>query len=224
MSEKQFFNILLDYEKNNLISYIQKNNIECSFKIYDTYIRSQFLKTQKNEIQVFKKNTFKISSEKIIVTFESVGDQYFFESTAYSAEENTDSKLFIEVPAAIYKLQRRNDFRVSIPSHLKPLIKLKDYPELKAEIRDLSLGGCRIALKTDFKLDLQLDYETQIHIKILDFEEKNLHIHIKFIDHIVDAKTTVLGLQFSTLDSDQSATMRNTLLQIDRMLRHKTEN
>ena len=220
MSEQQFFNTILEHEQRNIIEYIQKNNIECVIKIYDSVIKTQFLKTYKNEILVFKKNTFQIVNEKIIVSFESVGEQFFFISTADSVE----SKLVIKIPEEFFKLQRRNDFRVIMPSNLKPIIKFRPYPELKTEIRDMSLGGCKIALKTEFKLDLNLEYETDIHIKVLEFEEKNLAVTIKFIDHIIDAKTTIIGLKFTDFSSEQTALMRNTLLQIDRILRHKSDD
>ncbi len=223
MIEKQFFNTISDSEKSSLISYIQENNVECTFKIDDTYSKSYFLKSEKNSIQIFKKKSFPIDSEKIVVTFESIGDLFFFESIAKTTSDESDNqKLLIDLPNQIYKLQRRNDFRVTIPSHLRPVIKIKNYPDLKIEIRDLSLGGCKLSVQTEFKLDLTLDSETEINLKILDFDEKNLNVIIKFLDHIQDAKTMILGLQFIELNSEQTALMRNTLLQLDRLLRHKS--
>jgi c-di-GMP-binding flagellar brake protein YcgR len=220
MSAQQFFNPLLETEKNNILDYIQKNNIECVVKIFDSYYRTQFLKTNKNNILISKKNLFKITTEKILVSFDSVGDQFFFESTVTGEE----SILQVETPDQIFKLQRRNDFRVTIPSHIRPIIKIKKYPELKTEIRDMSLGGCKITLKTEFKLDLNLDQDSEIHIKVLNFEEKNFGVVIKFVDFVADAKTMMLGLQFKELNSDQTSLMRNTLLQIDRMLRNRTQD
>ncbi len=220
MAEQQFFNPLTDDESSEIIDYIQNNNIACTIRIYDNYINTQFLKNQMMNIAVYKKNTFAITSEKIIVTFESVGDQFFFESVASSEE----SSLIISLPEKIFKLQRRNDFRVAIPSSIRPVIKLRNYPELKTEIRDMSLGGCKIALRTEFKLDLNLNQECTIEIKVLDFDEKNLPVVIKFIDFVQENKTTLIGLQFVSFNSEQTALMRNTLLQIDRLLRHKTQD
>ena len=133
MSAQQFFNLILENEKNSILDYIQKNNLECVVKIFDTYYRTQFLKTNKNNILISKKKLFKVNNEKILVSFESVGDQFFFESTAVVVDE---SILQLEIPGQIFKLQRRNDFRVKMPNQIRPLIKIKNYPELKTEIHE----------------------------------------------------------------------------------------
>lgn len=218
--EKQFFNPILENEKISILEYIRSNNAECVIKVFDSHWKTQFLKTAKNNIQVLKKNFTKLDNEKVIVSFESVGDQFFFESVI----ESSETQIIIKTPEKIFKLQRRNDFRVTIPSTLKPILKLKKYPDLKAEIRDMSLGGCKIAIKTEFKLDLTLNTEVELQIKVLDFEEKKLYAQIKFVDFIADAKTQILGLQFTELTSDQTTLMRTTLLQIDRILRQKSND
>ncbi len=218
--EKQFFNPILENEKISILEYIRSNNAECVIKVFDSHWKTQFLKTAKNNIQVLKKNFTKLDNEKVIVSFESVGDQFFFESVI----ESSETQIIIKTPEKIFKLQRRNDFRVTIPSTLKPILKLKKYPDLKTEIRDMSLGGCKIAIKTEFKLDLTLNTEVELQIKVLDFEEKKLYAQIKFVDFIADAKTQILGLQFTELTSDQTTLMRTTLLQIDRILRQKSND
>lgn len=218
MNTEQFFNVILQNEQESIIDYVQKNNIECVIKIFDSYWKTQFMKTAKNNLIIQKKNNFKISAEKVIVYFESVGDQYFFETIA----DGEDSRLTLKLPESIFKLQRRNDFRVTIPGSIQPTIKLKNYPELKTELRDLSLGGCKVSLRTEFKLDATLDSEIRIQMKILDFDEKDLPVIIKFSEHNENTKTMILGLQFLELDSEQTSIMRNTILQIDRKLRGKT--
>jgi c-di-GMP-binding flagellar brake protein YcgR len=220
MSEQQFFNAILGHEKKGITDYIQKNNIPCIIKLYDSVLKTQFLKTLKNEFLIFKNNSFPIINEKITVSFESVGEQFFFESVATSAE----TKLVVQIPEKIYKLQRRNDFRVAMPMNIQPIIKFKPYPDLRTEIRDMSLGGCKLAIKSASKLDLVIDQRTEMHIKVLQFEEKQLPVTIKFIDYLADAKTTVLGIKFSDFSSEQTALMRNTLLQLDRILRQKSQD
>lgn len=219
-SEPQFFNPILENERISIIDYIQKNNIECVIKIFDSFWKTQFLKTTSQHIHVVKKNFIELKNQKVIVSFESVGDQFFFESVV----EDSESQIIIKVPEKIFKLQRRNDFRVIIPSNIKPTIKLKKYPELKTELRDLSLGGCKIALKTEFKLDLPINSELEMELKVLEFEENKIYTQVKFIDYIETAKTMILGLQFLEFDSDQTSLMRNTLLQIDRILRQKPQD
>lgn len=218
--EQQFFNAILEPERISILQYIQNNNAECVIKVFDSYWKTQFLKTNKNNIQIVKKNFIELKNEKIIVSFESVGDQFFFESVI----ESSDTQLVVRIPEKIFKLQRRNDFRVTIPSNIKPIVKLKKYPDMKVEIRDMSLGGCKISIKTEFKLELEINSEIEMQMKIMDFEENKLFAVIKFTDFIENAKTLILGLQFVDLNSDQTTLMRTTLLQIDRILRQKSQD
>lgn len=218
--EKQFFNPVLENEKKSILEFIQKNNSDCVIKVFDSFWKTQFLKTSKNNIQILKKNFIKLDNEKIIVSFESVGDQYFFESKI----EDSESHITVDIPDQIFKLQRRNDFRVTIPPTIQPIIKLKKYPELKTEIRDMSLGGCKIAIRTEYKLDLKLDSEIELQLKVLEFEEDKLYADIKFVEFIENAKTMIVGLKFLELDAAQTSLMRNTLLQIDRILRQKSQD
>ncbi len=220
MSEAEFFNVISDPEKDAIIDFIQKNTIECVIKIYDSYWRTEFVSTDQKFICVEKKNNFKISDEKIIINFEANSDYYFFKSTVTS----DDSKLVIALPEKIFKLQRRNDFRLTMPNNIQPIIKLKNYPELKAEVKDLSMGGCKITFKTDVDLILDLDSNTAIHIKILEFEEKNLPVTIKFIERRPDSKTVTIGLQFIDSNTERITLMRSTLLQLDRILRNKAQD
>lgn len=219
-TEQQFFNPILENEKISILEYIQNNNAECVIKVFDSYWKTQFLKTKKNQIQILKKNFIQLKNEKVIVSFESVGDQFFFESVI----ESSDTQLVVRIPEKIFKLQRRNDFRVTIPSNIKPVVKLKKYPDMKVEIRDMSLGGCKISIKTEFKLELDVNMEIEMQMKVLEFEENKLYAVIKFTDFIENAKTLILGLQFVDLNSDQTTLMRTTLLQIDRILRQKSQD
>lgn len=219
-TEQQFFNPILENEKISILEYIQNNNAECVIKVFDSYWKTQFLKTKKNQIQILKKNFIQLKNEKVIVSFESVGDQFFFESVI----ESSDTQLVVRIPEKIFKLQRRNDFRVTIPSNIKPVVKLKKYPDMKVEIRDMSLGGCKISIKTEFKLELDVNMEIEMQMKVLEFEENKLFAIIKFTDFIENAKTLILGLQFVDLNSDQTTLMRTTLLQIDRILRQKSQD
>lgn len=219
-TEQQFFNPILENEKISILEYIQNNNAECVIKVFDSYWKTQFLKTNKSHIQILKKNFIELKNEKIIVSFESVGDQFFFESVI----ESSETQLVVRIPEKIFKLQRRNDFRVTIPSNIKPIVKLKKYPDMKVEIRDMSLGGCKISIKTEFKLELDINTEIEMQMKVLEFEENKLYAIIKFTDFIENAKTLILGLQFVDLNSDQTSSMRTTLLQIDRILRQKSQD
>ena len=163
---------------------------------------------------------FKVTNEKIVVQFEHKADQYFFNSKATSHEDYFE----IEIPEKIYKIQRRNDFRVTIPYSISPILKIKKIPDLKAEIIDISLGGIKFNIKTQLPLDLKKEEQLNIQIKIMDFEEADIGIIIKFLQFNAAENRLTVGCQFAELDLDQTSTLRNTLIQIDRILRGKTED
>lgn len=219
MIEKQFFNPLTEDEKNDLLSFIRKHAIECTFKVFDSYWKSQFIKTSILELKINKTNRLNFQNEKITVLFEMQNDHYFFKTVGSSK----DDMITLEIPEQVFKLQRRNDFRVSIPSSLSPSLSLREYPDLKTHLEDLSLGGCKIKIKTKYSLDMKLDQMVFLKLKIIDFEQERMPCTIKFMDFQKDYSSLILGLQFNNLESEQIIILRNTLIQIDRILRGKTD-
>jgi hypothetical protein len=228
MNEKQYFNKISASEASSLILHIQKNNTPCICKIFDNSTKTFFLKNNKFEIQIFKKSKISVKNEKVIVSFEALGDYFFFETVATSIDPYIENEigciLVMSQSVDIYKLQRRNDFRVPILNHLKQNTRLKNHSDFKTELRDLSLGGCKIAITTNSKLNITIDTETELYLSILDFEEKDLSVSIKFIDYSLESKIALIGLKFLELNSDQTTMLRNTLLQLDRMARNKSND
>lgn len=220
MSQSQFFNPVVDPEKSEILASACRNKILCIVKLLDRFYKVHFIKKNDQFIFIEKTNLFKVTKEKLVVQFEYQGDQFFFQSTASSNEDFFE----IQPPEKLFKIQRRNDFRVTIPSVIRPELSIAAYPDLKTELVDISLGGIRLYIKTQFALELSIDQIVSIRIKVMDFEESDLKVVVKFSQFNAKDKILTLGCQFHELDVTQTSTLRNTLIQIDRILRGKTED
>ena len=219
MAEKQFFNPLSEEEKTDLLSFIKNHPVVCTFKVFDSYWKSQFIKTAKLDLKIHKTNRINFQNEKVTLIFEMQNDHYLFKTSASTAVD----EIHLETPTEIFKLQRRNDFRVSMPSSLSPVVVLREYPDLKIKLEDLSLGGCKIKIKTQYALDIKIDQLVFLKLKIIDYEQERIECTVKFSDFQKEYSTLILGLQFNNLDFEQTIILRNTLIQIDRILRGKTD-
>lgn len=220
MSQSQFFNPISDLEKSDILSSVCRQKKLCIVKLLDRFYKVHFIKKNDQFIFIEKTNLFKVTQEKVIIQFEHQGDQYFFQSIASSNED------FFEVqpPEKMFKIQRRNDFRVTIPGAIRPELSLLTYPDLKTELVDISLGGIKLIIKTQFALEIVIDQLLSIRIKVMDFEESDLKVVVKFSQFNAKDKILTLGCQFNELDVTQTSTLRNTLIQIDRILRGKSDD
>lgn len=220
MSSDQFFNPIDKHDIQDILSKAIRANTICNVKILDQFYRLLIVKLNSDHILIEKKSFFKIKSEKIVVQFHYKDDQYVFSTTATSDEDFFK----VQIPEKIFKIQRRNDFRLRIPDQISPLVKLKSYPELKVKLIDLSLGGCRLSVKTMFPLNFKMSQDIELSLKVMDFEEPHIITKLKFQNHSKDLQETILGLQFENIDLEQAAQIRGVLIQIDRILRGKTDD
>lgn len=220
MSADQFFNPIPKQDIQDILSKAVRANTICNVKILDRFYRLLIVKLNSTHLLIEKKSLFKIKSEKMVVQFHYNDDQYVFSALASSDEDFFK----VEIPSQIFKIQRRNDFRLRVPDQITPLVRLKSHPDLKVKLIDLSLGGCRLSVKTLFSLNFTLDQDIEISLKIMDFEESHIITKLKFQNHSKELQETILGLQFENIDLEQAAQIRGVLIQIDRILRGKTED
>lgn len=85
--------------------------------------------------------------EKIVMNFTDDSDRYFFYSTLTSVA----ARLWeIDITTSVYKLQRRESYRIKIPPALKTTALLKNStdgsPFASGTLLDLSSTGCKILL------------------------------------------------------------------------------
>ncbi len=175
MSELAFFNKLGPNDSKEILDFVVHNQSNLVLKINDQHFKTKMLsKKNSNEFSVYKFNFVEYQNDEILCSFDVKADKYFF----ISAAKATGSELIISVPSEVYQLQRRNDFRVTIPPSLGYSCELRTVnfqkANIKAELRDLSLGGCLVSLQGADKLEIAKDSEVEIYLKINDFENPSL--------------------------------------------------
>ncbi len=222
MSTDHKFYTLLDLTKyKETLEFLQSNQTQLTLKIKTKHYKSKILaKKNEKEFFLFKFNFDKLENEKIVCSFEIKAEQYFFTS-AISTVQND---LIMSVPAEIFQLQRRNDFRVNIPigSSFECVLRSVDgrLVKEKAEIRDLSLGGCQLIIdKSSFTLTK--DSEIEFNFKMGNVDRDNIFCLVRHIVEIKNKKLSV-GLEFKNTDADFLTDLQSLLVNLDRIHRGKT--
>lgn len=217
----QYFVPIDQLQFDEIIEVLSTRNIEVAVKMYDLHARSSFVTPIKpRTLAITKKVPYNYERLEILCSFEVKNDRYFFK-TRGSSEDNV---FVLNYPDEICKLQRRNDFRVTVPHTVSQKVEIEGKRDLKIEVRDLSLGGCQIAIRLPKALEIPPDKFMRLSLQVLDFEEPKLDCEIRFSKYIEETKTALVGLKFIDLPSDQTTSLQNTLIQIDRILRGKNQD
>lgn len=223
----EFYNLIDSSKYQETLQFLISYNTEIVLKVLNVHSRAKILsKRNENEFLIsnFTLETLKsapIKNERITASFELNKNKYFFKTTL-----NSDQKeVTITIPKEIFMLQRRNDFRIPVPMTTKvdaDIISIngKRHKE-KFEIRDISLGGCKIVVKKTDQL-FKVNDEIQIQIKMLDLESEPITCSIRHLLDIPDLKSTQLGLSFVDPDADLLTDLQSLMIHLDRILRGKS--
>jgi c-di-GMP-binding flagellar brake protein YcgR len=219
MSDFQFFVPIDAIELKDVLDFLTSRNTEVNVKIGSAHAKTNFVPSQRKNLTVINKFQNKFSPQQIICNFDLKGDQFFFKSQCQSEEH----AIFIDIPTKIFKLQRRNNFRVNIPLTMPQAVQIKEKLHMKAICRNISLGGALISLSASKSDDFKLNDIIHVSISLYDFQEKNIESMVRFVDYKEHSQTVLMGIQFLELDSDQSSLLQSTLVRIDRFLRGKDD-
>lgn len=219
MSDNQFFVPIDAMERKDVLEFLFNKNTEVIVKIGSSHAKTNFVPSQNEQLTIINKFQTKFAKQQIICNFEIKGDQFFFKSQCQSDTHG----ITIDPPEKVYKLQRRNNFRINIPLTMPQTTQIKEKPQLKVICRNISLGGALLSLTTSKSDDFKLNDIIQVSISLYDFQEKNIESIVRFVDYKEHSQTVMMGIQFLELDSDQSSTLQATLVRIDRFLRGKDD-
>ncbi len=225
MSEPTFFNQLSDQNSKEVLAFLVHNQTNLIVKVDKKHFKTKML-TKKNdrEFTVYKFNFQNYQNEAVVCSFDIKDEKYFFKSIMKA----TNAELLISFPNEVFQLQRRNDFRVNIPTNVTYLCELKTVNKTRlnvmAELRDLSLGGCLVSVKEGAKLSIPADSEIEIHIKINDFDSPHIRTVAKHIKMIKGNDTLQLGLKYIDPMADFLRELQGLLVQLDRLHRKKTDD
>lgn len=196
---------------------LRKNNVPVVFKLANAHAKSNFVPVEDAELGIIRKFDSDLVDTPIMCSFTYSNNKYFFKSKATS----TDVYFFLNFPEKIYKIQRRNNFRLSVPNFLDHKINIIEFPSLESRLIDISLGGCRLEISTQNELELIDETDITIEINILHSEIKDLVATIVFNQFSPELQKQTVGLQFGQISADQTAHLHTTLIQVDRAVRHR---
>ena len=218
-NELNFYTLLDLPSTKETVEFLVHNQSEVTFKINSLHLKTKIL-SQKNaqQFSVYKFNFVQYTQEAVTCSFEISAEKYFFKSHVSTVA--TD--LLLAIPTEIFKLQRRNDFRVSVPASIPytcEIIGIKSSPvKLKAELRDLSLGGCLLSVKIT-GTSFQDGDELYLKLKLNSFDWDRIHCSCKrVVSKELDSKLSV-GLKFLETSAAFATDLQSLLVQLDRIHR-----
>lgn len=223
MSNPSFFNKISQVSMDELMEFLDHNQSEITIKVLRQYIKTNIHSKKSNRLlSLFKFSSHQFSNEPITCIFQVKDDRYFFVS--HLNYTNTDYT--IEIPAEIYQLQRRNDYRATMPMGVVYTCEIKSIngvkTDIKTEIRDMSLGGTQLSV-AGISSDIKAGDELSLHLKLDKFEFQNLLLtakHIKFID---TQNTSLIGASLVAPHSTVLSELQAMLMHLDRIHRGKKE-
>ena len=215
-----FYTLLDQMAYLEMLEFLMHNQTDVILKIKNQHFCSKvLLRKNPDYYLIYKFNFEDYSTEPAVCSFEVGGDKYFFKAAITSESFG----LMLSIPVEIYKLQRRNDFRVSIPESLKYTCVIKTINDrsanIIAEIRDLSLGGCQLVVGQN---ELKDKDTASLYLKLSSFEWERIRCAVNRIMPIKNENKFYVGLQFLEPSSAFVTDLQSLLVQLDRLHRGKT--
>lgn len=160
---------------------------------------------------------FKMGKE-LTCHFSLHNEIYFFSSkTSF-----TDAAIVFSMPAVLYKIQRRDNFRVFVPKSMTQHLEIVGIKQLKVSLVDLSLGGCKINAQyadASYISNLKAGAEIAMKMTFLGFENQTIYCKVKFLKDNSITRTASIGLEFEKLKAEEIQIMQANIFKIDRLNR-----
>lgn len=221
-NDNVFFKTCIESDKLKALNYIieNKNEIlakpinasETVYKIFPTLLKKDILVCD-FAVELNVKNL-----DLIILKFNTHKEQF----VAQCRCELIDKRIHIDVKSDFFKLMRRDDFRIKLPSSYRSFLNIldrnKEKINLKFPILDLSAGGCRIEIikgKHDFSRDDEITAELLIEKRTPIFVEAIIKHTIPFSDN---SERLIGGIQFLQFTDASKDKMVSLMLDIYRIL------
>lgn len=222
MSKDTFYEKLGDMALKEIIAFLDHNQTELTIKINGQYVKAgiNYIKNDKY-FSVLRFNAFDFSNEPVLCSFQIKEERYFFNSFLNS----TKLDYTIDLPEAIFHLQRRNDFRVSMPMGIPYtcIITAQNgiQKSVEAEVRDISMGGFQLSAPA-YQLETRTNDLLDVKFVIDRYEFPRIEVEARHIKFLEDQDTLLIGASFKDLSGDAATEMRSVLMFLDRAQRGKT--
>lgn len=226
MGSKSFYNKINKSKTTELIDYIIKNKTSLTFKVDNKYLNTQVLSKKISNTAIVKKvPNSDFSNSPITCLFQINDDRYFFQTFVTT----TKTEMIMDLPTELFHLQRRSNYRITIPKdtyYKSTVVYINDKKtKIKAEIKDLSLGGCQIIIKNkDDEILVKAGDEMDLSLSIDKFDFEKLALKVKRVKKIEAQSSLLIGASFDNPDSETIAELQSVLLFLDRIHRKKDED
>ncbi len=216
MSRQTFFAPTDSTKKNELVDYLVQSGCEFIVKIKENHYRTKILSEKSlTSFSIYKFFSGSFTQQDVTCSFMYQESKYFFKSSL----TNKGNELLLDVPIDIYQLQQRNDFRVDIPpnsGYLCQIVKVNSVKKkISADLRNLSLGGCQIALDVN-DLVLMQNEQVTLKLQIKEFEAEDIQTMAKHIKNGETSNLVLVGLQFVDPQADFLTELQSLLMYLDR--------
>lgn len=215
MSESKDYYIPLDEDqKNKIVSYLVSSEVPVYLEIDSkNTVGTTLISPVQGQIHVNCPQELLIGRSEATYFFRKDQDLYFF-SGSYLVRSHY---IEIKMPLKIFKIQRRENFRVHVPVNVIQKIILKKTPLVKCILKDLSLGGCKLELMTPLENSYQIQEIIDIKLTLFELEEQILSCKIVY-KSFKENKLT-LGLQFEKIEARLRQSLQFVIFKLDRLTR-----
>ena len=218
MSKATFYHKVGQLDYKELMEFLEHNHTELTIKVSHQFTKALVTQIKAHKyICINKFSDFEFSNEPVSCLFHFKDEIYFFSTFL----NNAKAEYHLDLPAEIFQLQRRNDFRVSMPighPHICKINYVRGNPKnIQAEIRDLSMGGCQLSVPA-YQLEISQGNKFDISLQVDKFEFPRLNLTAKHVKHIKDQDVLLIGAKFDDL-GDDSREMQGLLMYLHRKTR-----
>ena len=220
MSKDTFYEKIGEMAMKEIIAFLDHNQTELTIKINGQYVKANvnYIKNQKS-FSILRFNAFDFANEPVLCSFQKKDDLYFFNS--YLSSSKLDYT--IEIPKDIFHLQRRNDFRVTVPTGVqyKCTITAQNgiFKSVPAELRDLSMAGCQIAVPA-YQLETKKDDVLDVKLEMDSYEFNRIELTARHVKYFEDQNLLLIGCSFK-VTGEEATDLRAVLMYLDRTQRGK---
>lgn len=164
-------------------------------------------------------NSLPFDKKEVTVYFNYEDELYFF-NTDYKI---SDDLIHFNIGTSFYKIQRRENYRLDVPSHYHQEVEVYENRFAKFKVKDLSLGGCLLQTTSPLESKDLVGTELMLKLTILDFTEEKFVVIVKSIRKNMRDGSTMIGVEFVRPTADQKQALQALLFKIDRYYRSQQD-
>jgi hypothetical protein len=225
MNQQPNFFSPTDFEKRTeLIDGLHRAGTDILLKIKDQYYKTKILKKKEaNYFAIYKFFGGTYKDQEVLGSFNSDQGKFYFKG--YISTQGDE--LMLSIQNELFQLVRRNDFRVNLPPDATYVCQILQIGNKKtkqeAKLRNISLGGCLIAIPKE-SVTTNLGDEIFVKMVIKDFEPERIPCIVRQVKPDTETPDTLLGLQFKDPEAEFLTDLQGALIFLDRTHRHARRN